>query len=137
MTRQQSRTPKTSDQAQALHRLADVIEHAVETIAAPALAAAPAPEVEQAQVVATSARYLGLRNLGDWIEIPGRHSTPLQRTEPSMLTTAGVLVGIRPGEPGRGEQPPTRVLVIAQGGQIAPHSVRVDEPVNTYPRAQR
>jgi len=137
MTRQQSRTPKQSEQAQALHRLADVLEHAVETIVAPALAAAPPPAVEQAQVVATAARYLDLRHLGDWIEIPGRPARPIERTEPSMLTTAGVLVGIRPGEPGRGDQPPTRVLVIAQGGQIAPHSVRVDEPVNTYPRAQR
>lgn len=133
MTRQTPRSPKGSDQA--LHRLADSVERLVEVLVTQHVEAAPPAVVEAAQVNQTVCRLLGLRNYGQWIEIPGRPSTPAQRQEPSQLTVAGVLVGIRPGDPGRDGQPPRRVLVLRQGAEQAAHAVRVDEPVNTYPMA--
>lgn len=131
MTRHTPRSPKGSDQA--LHRLADAFERMAEVLVTQHVEAAQPVVVEAAQINQTVCRLLGLRNLGQWIEIPGRASTTAQRQEPSQLTIAGVLVGIRAGDAGRDGHPARRVLVLRQGAEQAAHAVRVDEPVNTYP----
>ena len=114
----------------------DGVVHALERIAE-ALRPAPVVEAAPPQVNQTMCRLLTLRHYGQWIEIPGRPSTREQHAEPSQLTIGGVLTGIRPGAPGQQGMPATRTLVIAQGPEQRAHTVRVDEPVNTYPRSIR
>lgn len=114
----------------------DGVVHALEQIAE-ALRPAPAVEAEVPQVNQTVCRLLTLRHYGQWIEIPGRPLSRDQHAEPSQLTIGGVLTGIRPGTHGQQGIPATRTLVIAQGPEQRAHTVRVDEPVNTYPRSIR
>lgn len=130
MTKTRPRSPRYADHV--LARLATAAEQLVDVLR-------PAPTVleELPQVNQTVCRLLSLRHLGQWVEIPGRPVTKDQREHPSQLTTAGVLVGIRPGGPGQHGAVATRTLVIAQGGQQRDLAVRVDEPVNTYPRSNR
>lgn len=129
MSRNRPRAPRYADQV--LGRLASAAEQLADNLLpAPALAEAP-------MVNLTACRYLSLRHHGQWIELPGRPKNQGEKTEPSQLTITGVLVGIRPGNAGRGGEPATRALVIAQGTAQGVHYVRVDEPVNTYPRTQR
>jgi hypothetical protein len=129
MSRNRPRSPRYADHV--LGRLATAAEQLADNLRpAPALAEAP-------MVNLTACRYLSLRHHGQWIEIPGCPKNQGEKTEPSQLTISGVLVGTRPGGAGRNGQPATRGLVIVQGGEQGVHYVRVDEPVNTYPRSLR
>ena len=130
MSRNRPRAPWYADHV--LGRLAAAAEQLVD-----ALRPAPPAIEEVPQVNQTVCRLLAERHLEQVVSIPGRPSTPGERVEPSQLSIVGVLVGIRPGGPGRGSSPATRALVIRQGAEQGVHYVRVDEPVNTYPRTSR
>jgi len=130
MSRNRPRSPRYADHL--LARLTAAAEQLVDV-----LRPTPPTLEELPQVNQTVCRLLSLRHLGQWVEIPGRPVTKEEREHPSQLTIAGVLVGIRPGAPGRQGGVATRTLVIAQGGQQRDLAVRVDEPVNTYPRSTR
>jgi hypothetical protein len=130
MSRNRPRSPRHIDHV--LDRLARAAELIAYSLRASPDATAPEPVINL-----TVCRYLSLKHHGQWIEIPGRPKNQGEVQEPSQLTITGVLVGIRPGGAGRSGQTATRALVIAQGGEQGVHYVRVDEPVNTYPRSSR
>jgi hypothetical protein len=81
-------------------------------------------------------RHLGLPHLGRWIYLPGRPALagPQYVAEPTLVATAGRLVGIRPSKAGTRDAVSTRTLVVLQGPAAAELSVRVDDRVDVAPR---
>lgn len=86
-------------------------------------------------------RHLSAEHLGCWIELPGI-PTRVSRSaahEPSVLATAGRLVGIRPGgfnlpTSSGGDPAATRILVIQQGTATQPITALAGDPVRVAPR---
>lgn len=131
MSRNRPRSPRTSDHI--LIRLTEGIDRIATALAE----ARREPETALVVPELTVCRYLSLKHLGMYIEVVPRPVERAQHEEPSIMVTAGVLVGIRPGGPGRGSQPAERGLVISQGGQQGVTSLRVDAPVKVFPRSGR
>lgn len=79
-------------------------------------------------------RAIGVAHLGRWIEVLGDPASvgPRAIHEPSLVATAGRLVGFHPDEdPAR--SPSTRILVLL-AGTVRTVRVRVDETVVVAPR---
>jgi hypothetical protein len=95
----------------------------------------PVPEPTREMLV----RHLSVVDLGRWILLPGRpFGDRLLRDEPSVVSQAGRLVGIRPGKIGGSGSGivASRVLVLQQGGLTVEVPTNVLDPVHVAPREQ-
>ncbi len=125
------RTPRTQD-----HVLVQFVE-ALDRLTAALTESRRSPETPLVMPELMLCRHLGGKHLGCLIELVPRPVEKFQHEHPEIMLLAGELVGIRPGSPGRGSQPPDMTLVIRQGGEQSIKVVRVDAPVKVFPRSVR